>query len=341
MIDHALATLRPARATDADALWSLLEPAAPELVGMTSLPGTATDATALCVASASTLADLAAGAYESTAAASSSVLFVLTIGNDIVGVTALAFKQDVPNLAVEVVTSRDGLGLDMKSTSVPWTRTELHSSYLAPAARGRGLGPLLSRGRFMFIHQVQRQIPATIASHLRGSFSADGTAPFWDCFGHHFTDAWVDSVAAERALADDPSRLDDLADHRRAVTADVLESLGPVNQASLPAFRLLMREGLRPNGMYDPIDGGPTLVAERSETITSQRRVHGRTVVHDTLSNPVNALVAVTNVDRFRAMLAPISVGVDDRITVDQSTAVALQITDGALLAVAPIGDES
>ena len=265
-------------------------------------------------------------------------MFALTDGGDIVGVTALAFKHDVPNLAVEVVTSSDGLGLDMKSTSVPWTRTELHSSYLSPIARGRGLGPLLSRGRFMFIHQVQRQIPSTIASHLRGSFAPDGTAPFWDCFGRHFTDAWIDSVAAERALAEDPARLDDLVGHRRAVTADVLDSLGPVNHASLPAFRLLMREGLRPNGMYDPIDGGPTLVADREQTITSQHRIHGRAVIDDDLAAPIDALVAVTNVDRFRVMHVPVSVGDDDRITVNQATATALRITNGALLSVATIG---
>lgn len=335
---HASAMLRPLRAADGSALWSLLKPAADELVGMTSLPATAAEAEAMCQASASTLADLAAGAYEALPSASDSVMFAVTDADDLVGITALTFKHEVPNLVVEVVTSSDGLGLDMKSTSVPWTRTELNSSYLAPAARGRGLGPLLSRGRFMFIHQVQRQVPLTIASHLRGSFAPDGTAPFWNCFGDHFASGWADSVAAERALAENPARLDDLADRRRAVTAAVLDSLGPVNQASLPAFRLLMREGLRPNGMYDPIDGGPTLVAERDQTITSQRRIHGRTLIDNDIVDPVVALVAVTNVDRFRAMHVPIGIGVDDRITVDETTAGALNIEEGALLAVAPIG---
>lgn len=306
---------------------------------MTSLPASASEAEAMCVRSAATLADLAAGAHEPLDASSASVMFALTVSGDIAGVTALTFKHSVPNLAVEVVTSSDGLGLDMRSSSVPWTRTELNSSYLAANARGRGLGPLLSRGRFMFIHQVQRQIPNTIASHLRGRFAADGTAPFWDCFGDHFTEGWTDSVAAERALALDPNRLDDLAGHRRAVTADVLDSLGPVNRASLPAFRLLMREGLRPNGMYDPIDGGPTLVADRERTITSQHRLHGRAVIDDELAEPIEALVAVTNVDRFRVMHVPVSIGDDGRITIDQATANVLAVDEGALLAAAPIGE--
>lgn len=332
------ALLRPLGADDGAALWSLLEPAAAELVGMTSLPTSQAEADALCAASAATLADLAAGAYESPPATSASVTFALIDDATIVGVTALSFKHAVPNLAVEVVTSSDGLGLDMKSTSAPWTRTELNSSYLSPTARGLGLGPLLSRGRFMFIHQVQRQIPSTIASHLRGSFAPDGTAPFWECFGTHFTDSWPDSVAAEQALAEDPARLDDLIGHRRAVRADVLDSLGPVNQASLPAFRLLMREGLRPNGMYDPIDGGPTLVAERDQTVTSQHRRYGRASIVDDPVSPVASLVAVTNVDQFRVVHVPVSVGDDKRISVDEATAATLHINDGALLAIAPIG---
>jgi len=62
---HPSAILRPLRTADGPALWALLEPAAEELVGMTSLPATADDANAMCAASAATLADLAAGAYES------------------------------------------------------------------------------------------------------------------------------------------------------------------------------------------------------------------------------------------------------------------------------------
>lgn len=315
----------------------MLEPAHDELVGMTSLPAGPDDAMALCAASAHTTAALAAGAFEPEVGSSASVVFLLVMDGDVVGITGATFKLAVPNLAVEVVTSLDGAGLDMRSSSTPWTRTELNSSFLAPRARGAGSGRLLSRGRFMFIHQVSRQIPSTIASHLRGRFSSDGTAPFWYRFGDHVTSDWDDSVAAELALAADPSRLADFAGHRRPVTADVLDSLGPVNRASLPAFRLLMREGLRPNGMYDPIDGGPTLVAERDQTMTSKHRWHGRAVVVDEPADPSAALVAVTNVDRFRVTEAAIGLTDDGRIAISRGTASLLDIADDALLTASPL----
>ncbi len=331
--------LRPVRPDDAEAVWAVLEQSTGELVGMTSLPSSAEAAHALCARSSAVLADLAAGTFELGDGASASVLFVLVEtadGREPLGLSGLTFKQAVPNLAVRVVTSRDGLGLDMASSSTPWTRTELNSSFMAPLARGRGLGALLSRGRLMFLHQVQRQTPSTVASHVRGRFEDDGSAPFWRCFGSHFAPEWENSMAAERALADDPSRLDDLIGRRRPVTAEVLDSLGPVNRASLPAFRVLMREGLRPNGMYDPIDGGPTLVAERAATTTGQARTSGR-VRWCTERATTDALVAVTAVDEFRVSRMLVDLDEAETVGLTKSDGSALGVSPGSLLAVAPL----
>lgn len=306
---------------------------------MTSLPSSEQASHAACAASTGVLTDLAAGTFELIDGEQASLLFVLVepdAKRPLLGLTGITFKQNVPNLAVRVVTSQDGLGLDMASSSAPWTRTELNSSFMARHARGQGLGGLLSLGRLMFLHQVQRQVPTTVASHLRGRFESDGTAPFWRCFGGHFATGWANSMAAEQALADDPSRLDDLIGRRRPVTADVLHSLGPVNQASLPAFRVLMREGLRPNGMYDPIDGGPTLVAERSDTTTGRRRRRGRLRAW---SEPTgtDSLVAVTAVDDFRVARFAIGLDEPDSIGVDAQRSDTLGVGPGSLLAVAPL----
>lgn len=344
--------LRPVTADDAAPLWALLEPAADELAGMTSLPTNPDAAETICATSAATVANLAAGAFELEEGGAASVLFVLVDDSrTIVGVTGVTCKRAVPNLAVQVVTSGDGLGLDMLSSSVPWTRTELNSSYVTPKSRGRGLGALLSRGRFMFLLQVQRQVPSTVASHLRGRFDDDGAAPFWDCFGSHFATGWPSSRAAERVLADEPDRLGDLAERRLPVTARVLDSLGPVNRASLPAFRLLVQEGLRPNGMYDPIDGGPTLVAELMDTMTSRNRHHGRAVIADEALEAAESqvehdvLIAVTSVDNFKvANVATAKIeGVvsSGEIEIPGATARALGIDAGALLTAAPLLDSN
>ncbi len=348
--------LRPVRSSDAEALWNLLAPAADELIGLSSLPNDLDGARAASQASGATLADLAAGSFRVDEGGARRLLFLIegadtegdeSCGPAVLGVTGVTFKRQYPNLAVEVATSADGMGLVMASSSVPWTRTELDSTFLGRQARGRGLGTVVSRGRFPFLHLVGSQIPTTVASHLRGRFDDDGSAPFWRCFGANLA-PWPTSTEAEAALANDPALLDTLAGHRRPLTAEVLESLGPVNTASLPAFHLLALEGLTPNGMYDPIDGGPTLVTDLADTVSGRHRIHGRAAIGPTEgdgtgtgpADPVDALVSVAGIDRFRVTRAPI-VADGRTLTIDQPTATALGVETDALLTAVPLDVEA
>jgi arginine N-succinyltransferase len=343
--------LRAVRDGDASAVWRLLSTAGSDLVGMTSLPGSAAEAELACKRSRETLADLATGSFDLADGEVRRLLLAVHEADRVVGLTGIAFKRAAPNLVVRVATSRDGQGLMMASRSEPWTRTELDSSYLGPTARGRGLGTLASRGRFLLLHLVASQIPSTVASHLRGRFDEAGHAPFWRCFGAAFA-PWETSTAAEAALAHDPSRLDQLAGHRLPLTAEVLESMGPVNASSLPAFHLLMAEGLRPNGMYDPIDGGPTLVGELSRTCSGRLRVQARAAIQETVDaggdraadvgDPVDALVSVVGIDRFRAVRTRVVVGdgttvAEGSVAIDRATAASLDVDHDRLLTVLPL----
>ncbi len=340
--------LRPARIDDAEAIWELLAPVQAEVIGMSSLPSSPTSAKQACGDTADTIAALATGSFTLDDHAHRRLLFIAVsndnandtdTGEEILGITGITFKNAVLNLAVQVSTSEDGHGLIMRSTSAPWTRTELDSTFLGPAARGRQLGSLLSRGRFMLLHLVHSQVPTTVASHLRGKFDPDGSAPFWRCFGAHFAPEWKTSTEAEIALIENPHRLQDLADHTLALTAPVLDSLGPVNAASLPAFHMLRAEGLDPNGMYDPIDGGPTLRAELAATVTGTSRTHGRAVIEDpsNLVGAVDALVSVTTVARFRVTRAAVVLSESGPIGISAETADALNIGEDTLIVAAPL----
>ncbi len=332
------AVLRPVDPDDGEAVWALLEAAADEVIGMSSLPSSPTSAKQACADTTATVAALAAGSFSLDDGEQRRLLFVLVdTDGSLLGLTGVTVKQATPNLAVQVSTSEDGHGLIMRSTSAPWTRIELDSSYLAPPARSRRLGTLLSRGRFMLLHRVNSQIPSTVASHLRGRFDADGSAPFWRCFGAHFAPRWTTSTEAEIGLIEDPSQLDELADHMLPLTAPVLDCLGPVNHASLPAFHLLRREGLDPNGMYDPIDGGPTVRAELADTVTARTRTHGRARLAPSGAAPqTDALISVTTVDRFRVARGPIDLD-GSSIVIAADTAELLGIEADTLLVAAPL----
>jgi len=322
---------------DAAPLWALLDEAGGGTVGM-GLPTTSDATEQLCRESAETLADLAAGSLTIDAGSRRKLLFVVVdpVDDVPVGVTGCTFKVDYPNLVVHVETSRDGLGLTMHSVSSQWTRTELDSSYLGPSARGRGVGTLLSRGRLMFLHLVSHQIPTTVASHIRGWFNDAGEAPFWVEFGQRFAPQWETSGEAELALRDDPDRLGQMADQVLPLTASVLSSLGPVNAASLPAFGVLMAEGFHPTGMFDPIDGGPTIVAELCETVTHRLRRRGRAVIGN---GNQDALVAIASVTRFKATRSRVDLATNGSIALSGQALRALDVEPDALLTASPLSD--
>ncbi|MGI9609310.1 MAG: arginine N-succinyltransferase, partial [Acidimicrobiia bacterium] len=195
---------------------------------------------------------------------------------------------------------------------------------------------VLSRGRFLFLHLVRSQTPATVAAHMRGRFNDDGAAPFWDCFGAHFS-SWADSLEAEAVLAAHPERVDELTDLVLPLTPRDLESLGLVNRASLTAFRMLMDEGLRSNGLYDPVDGGPTVSGELIDTRTSRERIHGRVVAG--AGGTLDALVSVPSMARFAVVRTQVTVDPDERVHLSEGAMKSLGVADDALVTVLPLGD--
>lgn len=339
---------RPVRTDDADSIWLLLNAGRQDTVGMTSLPASFEATVERCSESAAVMTQLATGEFRLPTETAATILMAAfdPDSGQALGTSGMTFKNEVQNLALQVTTSTDGLGLTMRSSSEIWTRTELNAIYLGPYGRGRRLGTVLSRGRLLFLHLIRSQVPTTVAAHLRGRFDAEGQALFWDRFCGQFC-TWATSTEAERALEESPELVSELADRVLPLQAEDLQILGLVNRESLTAFRMLTHEGLLSNGMYDPVDGGPTVSGELSDTRTGRDRVHGRAVIGAgvdakpslTLSPAFDALVSVPAVANFGVVRAEAQINDRGGIHIDVSTAAALGIAEDALITVLPVGE--
>lgn len=336
--------LRPLRRDDAEAFWRLVSEHVDDLTGMTSLPHSLESAIEQAIVSNEVVVDLAAGRLHLDRGVGRSLFFVLVEPDGrLIGASGVLFKDRVLNLAVQVRTSDDGTGLVARSSSATWTRTELNSTFLATAGRGRGQGTLLSRGRMLFLLIVGSQIPSLLVSHLRGVFDSDGTAPFWRTFGARFLPEWPTSPDAERALQHDPARIASLSSRVIALTPEVLRSLGPVNAASHPAFHSLRAEGLRPNGMYDPVDGGPTITRQLGQTSSARTRIVGTATLIDDAgsgagSEAVDALVSSVNIGEFAATRARVVLRGDGEVGLTSAIGARLGVEPGALVSAVPLG---
>jgi arginine N-succinyltransferase len=144
---------------------------------------------------------------------------------------------------------------------------ELGTLFLDPARRGGGRGTLLSFSRFMLIASARDRFGENLMAEMRGWSDDDGRSPFWEAVGRKFfhldfKDADVLSGVSNRFIADlmpkVPIYTSLLPDEAQAV-------IGKTHDGTIPARRLLEKQGFRFQRQVDVFDGGPCLEARAGE----------------------------------------------------------------------------
>lgn len=308
--------LRPATADDLADIVTLLRSHRHELTGMTSLSTDPALVEARLEDSVATVAALAAGRGVLEPGTAHHVLFVLVDRGRVVGLTGVAVDGGTPSVQLRVTLDDAGENLVARCDVTTDPRTELESTFLGRTARGRGLGTLLSRGRFLWLHLVADRVPTTLVSYLRGCITDDGI-PFWESFARHLGDPPPPPPTDRSVLIGAAVPLD----------PELAERLGRLHPASRPAFELLVGEGLHPDGRFDPIDGGPTLSGRLHDTATARHLRWGR--VGAAPATPtggpaaresLDVLAAVPDIAAFAATDVTAVVAGPDRVPVPETT---------------------
>lgn len=257
--------LRPAAVDDLTDIVTLLRSHRHELTGMTSLSTDPALLEARLEDSVATVGALAAGRGVLEPGTAHHVVFVLVDRGRIVGLTGVAVDGGTPSIQLRVTLDDAGENLVARCDVSTDPRTELESTFLGRTARGRGLGTLLSRGRFLWLHLVADRVPTTLVSYLRGCIT-DAGIPFWESFARHLGDPPPPPPTDRSVLVGTAVPLD----------PELAERLGRLHPATRPAFELLVAEGLHPDGRFDPVDGGPTLSGRLHDTATARHLRWGR-----------------------------------------------------------------
>jgi len=79
--------------------------------------------------------------------------------------------------------------------------TELATIFLAPEARGSGVGRLLSLGRLAFIHAHRMRFADRLMADVRGWVDEEGKSPFWEHLTSKFIQTGFDE--ADRLSSED------------------------------------------------------------------------------------------------------------------------------------------
>ena len=209
--------------------------------------------------------------------------------------------------------------------------SEVGGLFLHPGARAGGLGMLLARSRYLFIHEHRQRFGACVLAELRGVMDESGNSPFWDAlagrfFGMTFPEAdSFNAVHGTQFIADlmpkTPIYTAMLPDTARAV-------MGQPHASGRAALRMLQAEGFKFDRYIDIFDGGPTVTAPTDE-INSIRAARDYTVSAIGKEGTHQVIASAGRLKDFAACIAHIKPAGEDGAVIDPVAALLLGVGVG------------
>lgn len=327
--------IRPAEATDLDALETLIKQVR---AGVTSL---AIDRGTLRERIDESLTSFA---KEVSVPGNERYLFVLQeMGtNEIAGMCAIKAAVGLTDAYYSyrvgtIVHASKELGVHRKLPALYLSNdytgcTELTSLFLAPAHRGKGLGTLLSKSRFLFIAELPERFADKVIAEIRGISDENGRSPFWDSLGQHFFA--MDFPTADHLVGTgNKSFIAELMPKHPIyvlfLSKAAQEVIGKPHGNSTSALRLLEGEGFHYESYVDIFDAGPTVECRRDEirSVRQSRRLVSR--IGPVGRDAARCLLSNACFRDFRCSLSVAAFDGSDTVIVDEETARALLISEG------------
>ena len=317
--------VRPAREDDLDALFEL---AALGGDGLTNLPANRAVLAAKLRASVGAVAS--ADARETGAA----IILMTEAAGEVVGTSCIFVRVGAEwpfysyrltrQAAVSRALGRTKAQMLLNLANDFDGETEIGGLFVAPAARGLGVGGLTARARYLFIAANRDWFRTRVIAELRGYQDDDGRSPVWEAIGRHFYD--MDFAEADRTNAVTGNQF--IADlgprhpiYRSLLAPDAQAALGRPHDDGRPAYDMLIAEGFRADGYVDIFDGGPTLVADIDGLRTVSRMT--RTVLAAVEAVDAAPVLAGSGAGiDFRATFAPVAAGSNGAVATPDLAAV-------------------
>lgn len=217
--------------------------------------------------------------------------------------------------------------------------TEIGSLFLLPEFRVGGNGSLLSRARYMLMSNRPERFGEKTIAEMRGFRDENDQSPVWQhlgikFFGIAFDDADIMSGVSDKRFISDlmpkyPIYIDLLPQAAQ-------DAIGKPFPASLPALKMLEKEGFRYTNYVDIFDGGPTVETYTRDIYTIQKtRILKVSGFKDLPETKNKMLISTLHLRRFKCCLADVEVS-GDEVQISQKLADVLNVKIGDELNVAP-----
>lgn len=156
--------------------------------------------------------------------------------------------------------------------------TELISLFLMPEHRIKYAGQFLSRCRYVFMSDFPERFSDTVFAEIRGWLDESEKSPFWQHLGSKFFNlpfAKADFISAVNGSQFISDLMPRFPVYLELLPDEAVDVIGKPHDDSVPAIKLLEREGFRYQRTVDIFDAGPVFQCERSniESIRNTKSV--------------------------------------------------------------------
>ncbi|MEK9727375.1 MAG: arginine N-succinyltransferase, partial [Candidatus Margulisiibacteriota bacterium] len=253
--------LRHCHPSDAKAIYELSKHAKS---GLSNLPKTLKDAKKLVAEATKSLSQKIDNNHRK-------FIFILESNNkEIIGISGIKARTGIHRAYYSFDIKKDQNNTYLKLKKTYNGPSELGSLFLMPKYREKKIGKLLSLSRFLFIKRFPDYFSRYIIAELRGFLFKNNVSPVWNAIGKKFIpltfhQADIKASKDERFIEANFPRN---AIYLNLISKDIQHYFKQVHPYTMPAKKLLIREGFQVMNQIDIFDGGPTLKCKKDNIKT-------------------------------------------------------------------------
>ena len=209
---------------------------------------------------------------------------------------------------------------------------EIVSLFLTPDYRKDGNGKLLSRSRFLFMAEFINRFPEFVIAEMRGNVDEDGQSAFWDSLGGHFFPMNFIEADQYNALGHFQFIADMMPKYPiyiRLLPEQAQAMIGQTHEHTVPALKMLEKEGFRTDGCVDVFDAGPLIKCPVSEVRTIENSQTAIVNNIEPIESDIVYLACNTLLGDFRLSRGKLQLQAGGQVCVDTELAELLQLSIG------------
>jgi len=210
---------------------------------------------------------------------------------------------------------------------------EICSLYLHPEFRNSQNGRFLSLSRFLFLAENEKFFEEFVIAEMRGQVNDDGHSPFWSAVGKKFMD--IEFVEADYLSMKSKKFLEELLPEQPILVdllpEDAQKVIGEVHSNTVPARRILEKEGFNFEGLVGIFEPGPILEAKVREirAFKESRVIKIGEISNEDFNSDTYIMSTVGEGPSFRAALGKIAILKTNDAKIQAVTATGLKLKLG------------